>query len=75
VISSDKEFSHWIDRVRGLPDYLIEELCADAVDLGATAAEVSEAVSFLKYRRDNLTRIIEAHSKEFRSINQWSLFL
>jgi hypothetical protein len=74
VITSDGQFADWFSRVRALPDYLIEDLCHDATELGATAQEADEAIRFLKHRRDRLPDIVAGHRSEFHGIQQWSLF-
>lgn len=51
----------------------IADLCHDAQELGATEVEANLAADFLKYRRDNLRKIVTDHRGEFRAIRQWSL--
>ena len=63
-----------MDRIKLLPDFLIDELSADARLLGITQEEESAVADFLKYRRDNLQNIVQSHQEEFQSLVQWSLF-
>jgi hypothetical protein len=74
VINTDQHFGKWLDRIRQLPDFLIEEVCQDAVGLGITNVEALSATDFLKHRRDHLPQIIQASRPEFQAIVQWSLF-
>ena len=73
VINTDAHLSKWIDRVQGVPDYFIEEVCQDAQPYGLTAADVTAAISFLKQRRDRLLDIMKTHHAEFTAIKSWSL--
>src|SRR5579863_7688920 len=58
VLSEDTYFDKWMVRIQQLPDYLIDELCEDAVSLGASTAEANSASNFLKHRRDAMRDII-----------------
>lgn len=73
ALTTDAHFGKWIERISALPNFLIEELCRDAVGLGITATEAVAAVDFLKYRRDNFRRIIDSSRTQFGGIQQWSL--
>lgn len=73
-VSTDAHFGHWIDRIRQIPDYAIEDLCAELPGLGCAEAEASAAVDFLKYRRVRLSQIIEDNKLEFTGIRSWRLF-
>jgi hypothetical protein len=73
IIKTDDDFGDWISRIRSIPDFLVADLCQDAVGIGATEAESQLASDFLKYRRDNMRDIISNHQSEFRAIQQWRL--
>jgi hypothetical protein len=73
VVNSDDQFSYWIDRIKALPDFLIEDVCTEAVKYGITSHEAQAAVNFLRYRRSGLRRIIVRNKQEFRGIVQWRL--
>lgn len=73
VVSTDDYFGEWIERIKALPDFLIDGLCQDAIELGASNSEADAAADFLKYRRDSLSTIIRDHRAEFSSISQWRL--
>jgi hypothetical protein len=73
-IGSDVHFGHWLERIRAVPDFFIDELCREAVGLGCTEGEARAAAGFLKYRRLRLGQIIEANKKEFTAIDSWRLF-
>jgi hypothetical protein len=74
VLSTDAYFSKWLDRIGQVPDYVIEDVCRDAVGLGITASEAATGIDFLTFRRGQLRRIIDAARNEFRRIQQWGLF-
>jgi hypothetical protein len=73
VVSSDNGFSFWINRVRAVPDFFIEEICRDAQPFGLTTQEMNAAIQFLKTRRNNLDTIIQNNRAEFTAIQNWSL--
>lgn len=74
VIDSDLHFSKWFNRIRLIPDYLIEDACYGTVELGLlTNAEAKAAKDFLIYRRNNIRGLVKKHRPEFKSIKQWSL--
>lgn len=74
AISTDEYFGRWFLRIEGLPDYLIEGLCLDTTDVGASEEEAQEATRFLKHRRTNIRAIIKNNQNEFRGIKTWRLF-
>jgi hypothetical protein len=74
MLTTDAYFGKWLDRVSRLPDFLIQEVCGQAIGLGVTVEESQGAVDFVRYRRDNLKSIIDDNRREFRGIQQWSLF-
>jgi hypothetical protein len=73
AINSDQHFLKWIQRIKALPDFLVEDALAQAEPLGLTAAEAQAGRDFLPYRRDNLEKILRQHRNEFTRIKQWSL--
>jgi len=75
TINNDQFFKEWIDRINGLPDYLIDQVCEATVPLNMiSGAEAAEAKAFLKYRKAEISKIIERNKAEFTAIPQWSLF-
>jgi hypothetical protein len=74
TIATDSFFKEWIDRIRGLPNYLIDSACDATVPLNMiNGAEASEAKTFLNHRKGQIETIIKANKSEFTSIPQWSL--
>jgi len=69
-----KDLQEWIDRVRGIPSYFLDDVCSRADGLGATTAEIEAAKNFLKHRRDSIHQLIEHHKAEFKGIDTklWS---
>lgn len=74
-INSGDHFKHWIDRVKQIPSFVIDDLCDKVIGLGPNAADIEEAKSFLKYRTQNMNNILRDGQTEFSSIAQLSLFL
>lgn len=74
-ITTDAHFDDWIERVRLIPDYVVEDLCGELPSLGVTKVEASSACDFLKHRRDCLRAIIERNRSEFTGIRTWRLRL
>lgn len=73
-INNDGHFGEWIDRIRNLPNYLIDNACDATVPLGMiTAAEAAAAKAFLKHRKSEIKSLVNANRPEFRAITQWSL--
>lgn len=73
ALASDAHFLHWLTRIKEVPRFQIEEVCATATDGGATPDELAAAVDFLVHRRDTLSGIVNAHQAEFKGVKQWSL--
>ena len=73
AVNDDQHFTTWIARITALPDFVIEEICADAMPFGMTLAESQAVQTFLKDRRDTFTNLIEQHRAEFHAINLWSI--
>ena len=61
ALVSDAHFGHWLTRIKEVPRFQIEEVCATATDGGATTEELAAAVDFLVHRRDTLSEIVKAH--------------
>jgi len=74
-VTSDDHFDKWVKRIEAIPDFLIDDLCDEAVSLGVNRIESEEAKRFLRTRRDNLQEIIESHKEEFTGIAQWRMRL
>lgn len=73
VVGTDRHFVKWVERIRAVPNFLIEEVCRDAQPYGITAAEADAASRFLKERRDSMSAIIKNNRAEFAAITNWSL--
>jgi hypothetical protein len=73
-IATDNDFGYWLDRIRCIPDFFIEDVCQELGGLGCSDGEVAAAIDFLRYRRTNLQQIIESNQDEFTGIRSWALF-
>jgi hypothetical protein len=73
-VGSDVHFGHWLERIRVIPDFFIDELAREIVGLGCSEAESKAAAAFLKYRRLRLDQIVENNKREFTGISSWRLF-
>ena len=73
TLATDAHMGAWIDRIKSIPNFFIEESVQLAVDYGVTNDESGEAVSFLKDRRDSIKDIILNNKPAFLGITQWTL--
>ena len=73
VIDTDVHFDHWLKRIEAMPDFLIEDICRDAMPYGLNLEETNAAIGFLKTRRDTMRKLINDNRTEFTAIKQWSL--
>jgi hypothetical protein len=73
-IETDAHFGHWLDRIRCVPDFVIEDLCDVLPGLGCSRKEADAAIDFLKHRREHLGEIIEENKAQFTRIRSWRLF-
>ena len=54
-----------------IPDFFIEDTCTYVRDAGLlNDIATRKVVEFLKYRRDNISQIINNHRNEFKGIDQ-----
>ena len=53
--------SVWIQRIRELPGYLIEETCREAAPYGMTNLETEAVIEFLSTRRNELRSLIQRY--------------
>jgi len=61
----------WVDKIKVIPDFFIDDICTKVLNLGASADEVNACKDFLKYRRTNLATILNNHHAEFKAIGHW----
>lgn len=74
AIRKDDHFAEWIERIKALPNYLIDQVCNVTVPYGMiTSAEAAAAKDFLKHRRTEIENIIKANKSEFAGISTWRL--
>jgi hypothetical protein len=72
-INTNKFFSCWVNRIKELPDFFIEDVVSNAMSFGLLDKENVAAIDFLKDRRDNIENIINKNQTEFKSIAQWGI--
>jgi hypothetical protein len=73
VLDTGDHFGHWVERIKALPDFFIEDVVRDVRDKGITAAEAAAAVSFMKERREAIWDIVKANTDEFKAVMAWPL--
>jgi hypothetical protein len=73
-LTNDAHFGRWLERIRQIPDFFIDDLCGEAAELGCSKVECAKAADFLKYRRVKLESIIETNKAQFTGIRSWRLF-
>jgi hypothetical protein len=64
-IDTDDGCDFWLERIKLIPDFFIEEIVAAAVDCGLPADRKDLLVAFMKDRRDNLGTIVAASKPLF----------
>jgi hypothetical protein len=70
LITRYASLSEWCARIRMIPDWFIESVCAEARAHGLDKKISQEAAFFLKYRRDRIHNLIEGHKDAF-AIGDW----
>jgi len=75
VIDTGDHFGRWVERIKALPDFFIEDVVADVQDAGITPAEGTAMLAFLKDRRDTIWDIAKANTDEFKAVMAWPLLL
>jgi len=75
VLDRGDYFGYWVERIRLIPDFFIEDVVADVHDGGINGPEASAVVAFLKTRRDTIWDIVKAHSDEFKAVMAWPLWI
>src|SRR5207245_1484772 len=68
VLDTGDHFGRWVQRIKLLPDFFIEDVIREVRDGGAgiTTTEATAAEAFLKDRRDNIWEIVKANTGEFK---------
>jgi hypothetical protein len=70
AVRSNERFGGWIERVRAVPNFVIDDAVRRAREVQlVTPAEATEVVNFLRHRRDALADIIQAHRARFSGIS------
>jgi hypothetical protein len=65
---------HWIDRVAAVPDFIVEDVCAEAVALNLLQHDLAaELASWINRRRKRVHELVCSHKADFPSIQQWDL--
>lgn len=65
----------WLDRIEKIPDCFIDGVCAEAVELGINKKKADKAATFLKDRRTNLYKIVQANRDQLTSVKNWGTVL
>jgi hypothetical protein len=72
AVTTDVHFPKWLDRIRLVPEYVIDDACRSAIGSGIKPDEAWAGVQFLKYRQARLRDIITSHRDRFTAIRGWS---
>lgn len=66
----------WINRIRAIPQYYVEEAVKDATDAGLPEGEVDFCVEFLLDRRDRLAGLVDSNRSDFPNVrpDMWNGF-
>jgi hypothetical protein len=72
-IKNSRHIDDWIQRIKLLPDYQIDDLCDHKYDIGINDLYRIAIKKFLKDRRDKIDEIIAKNHHEFPGITQWGI--
>ena len=75
LIDSHENLSHWVHRVKVMPDSFIEAVCREVRLLAITDRECLAVIEFLKTRRDTIDDLISNNHSRFPLVKKWPLFL
>lgn len=67
-------FEKWIDRIKAVPTFLIQDLCQQAMELGIAPEEARAAERFLLVRQGEFKELIMRNKQEFSGIKDWGMF-
>jgi hypothetical protein len=73
VVDTTDHFHEWLERISLIPDYFIDDICADAKGIPVGKDEIEMATTFLKYRKKKLSEIIANNKAEFTKISTWGM--
>jgi hypothetical protein len=71
ALNTSRFVGKWLDRIRRVPVDLIQEVLADAVDLGLPEPLATATALFLIDRRDRLWDLVKTHRREFTQVADW----
>ena len=69
-ISTMNGFDYWTNRIKILPDYVIEESVTEISHIGFPIDKKALTIDFIKSRRDNIDSLITSNIKEFPKLPQ-----
>ncbi len=75
LVDSIDHLGHWVERVKSIPDWFLDEVCDEVWKISLTKGECDAVKEFLKRRRDDIGPLILAHRDRFPLISEWPLFL
>jgi hypothetical protein len=64
----------WIEKIKQIPDFFIDDLCSDLLKLDISLDEANALKDFLKTRRLQIGKLFNKHQALFEGIVQWTLF-
>ena len=73
-LTTAEHFWPWCSRVSAIPHSFITSICDEATSFGALKEEATMAAEFLRYRSQDIWKIIGKNKRFFKSIKDWGLF-
>jgi hypothetical protein len=64
----------WVEKIKQIPDFFIDDLCRDLLKLDISLDEANALKDFLKTRRSQIGKLFNKHQALFEGIVQWTLF-
>jgi len=75
VADSAKDFGHWVDRVREIPRWFINDVCKEVRGVGVSKRDCERVRAFVEHRSECLEAIIMKHQGMFRNVRNWGVLL
>jgi hypothetical protein len=73
-LASSAYFDEWMNRIKGVPEWFVNETIGQVVKMGCLAAEVGDDVAhFLIPRKSRIMEFVQGSQGAFPKITQWTL--
>ena len=73
VVDTSDHFEKWLQRIAGIPDWFVNDICDEVKMAQLTTQELAAAKWFLQMRKRTLRKIIRDNQHAFPGIRSWGL--